>query len=64
MFHSVCVMMLISQDLLAAHYVMALAFSQHGPNYVEVECVFAPLPSCYGNSWNLPLPPGSGLATK
>lgn len=38
MCHSVCVMMLISQDLLAAPYVMALAFSQHGANYVEAVC--------------------------
>lgn len=46
MSHCVCVMTLISQDLLAAQYVMALASSQRGANYEEAECVFCLLVFC------------------
>lgn len=49
-FHSVCVMMLINQDRLAAQCVMALAPSQHGANYVRAESVLVLSPSFYSDS--------------
>lgn len=52
-FHSVCVMMLINQDRLAAQCVMALASSQHGANYVRAESVLVLSPSFYSDSLKL-----------